>query len=326
MIYIINDMTDPYFNLAAEEYVLKNFEEDCFMLWQNSPSIIVGKNQNTLSEINYEYVKRNNIPVVRRLSGGGAVFHDLGNLNFTFIAASEDDIYKSFRKFTSPIIEVLQSLGVPAEFSGRNDLTIKGRKFSGNAQYHFKNKVLHHGTILFSSNVSAISSALNVKSSKFKDKAVKSVSSRITNVNEHLSAPLTIEQFINHLMAFIMSKYGKASIYKYDEEDIYEIIKLKQNKYDTWDWNYGSSPKYNFSNEKSFAGGNMEFSLYVERGIIKDIKIYGDFFGKLDIEHIENALIGVKHKEDAIRQALASFELMDYFYNITQDDIIEGLL
>ncbi|MEG0331764.1 MAG: lipoate--protein ligase family protein, partial [Clostridium sp.] len=162
MIFIYNKSTDPYFNLAAEEYVLKNFNDDCFMLWRNSKAVIIGKNQNAIAEINRDYVTSNNIPVVRRLSGGGAVFHDLGNVNFTFITNDTDD-FVNFGKFTEPIIGVLKdNLSINAELSGRNDLTIDSKKFSGNAQYNYKNRVLHHGTLLFSSSIDNISESLNV--------------------------------------------------------------------------------------------------------------------------------------------------------------------
>jgi len=187
MMLIINDLrTDPYFNLAAEEYALKNFKADCFMLWRNEPSIIVGKHQNTLAEINLDYVKKRNIKVGRRLSGGGAVFHDLGNLNFTFISTgAQENRLVDFRRFTMPILEVLQNLGIEAVFEGRNDLTIHGRKFSGNAEHVWKNRILHHGTLLFSSVLTDLSEALKVDPLKFRDKAVKSIRSRVTNISKH---------------------------------------------------------------------------------------------------------------------------------------------
>ena len=190
MLYIYNKNTNPYFNLAAEEYVLKEFQEECFMLWRNEPSIIVGKNQNTLAEINLDYVRQHKIPVVRRLSGGGAVFHDLGNLNFTFIVNEDVSSFSDFKRFTQPIIDVLRKLSVNAEFSGRNDITIDGKKISGNAQYYYKNRILHHGTLLFSSSITDLSAALKVRPVKFEDKGVKSVSKRVTNISEHLKEPL----------------------------------------------------------------------------------------------------------------------------------------
>jgi lipoate-protein ligase A len=195
--------TDPYFNLATEEFVLKNWDEDSFMLWRNAPSIIVGKHQNTLAEINVEYVKHNNIPVVRRLSGGGAVFHDLGNLNFTFIQNGKAERLIDFRKYTEPILEVLEKMGVAAKFEGRNDLTIGGRKFSGNAEHIWKTKILHHGTLLFSSHMSDLTQALNVDPLKFQDKAVKSVHSRVTNISEHLSEPMDVMYFASMIEGHI---------------------------------------------------------------------------------------------------------------------------
>ncbi len=195
MLYINNTNTNPYFNLAAEEYMLKEFNEDCFMLWRNEPSIIVGKNQNTLSEINLDYVEMNNIPVVRRLSGGGTVFHDLGNLNFTFIKNGSEENFNNFQKFTLPILKVIKSLNINAEFSGRNDLTIDGKKFSGNAQYNFKNRILHHGTLLFASDITDLSKALQSKPLKFEGKGIKSVLSRVTNISSHLKYPISIMDF-----------------------------------------------------------------------------------------------------------------------------------
>ena len=194
MLLIYNEKTNPYFNLAMEEYFLKNTNEDLFLLWRNESAIVVGKNQNTLSEINYEYIKEHDIKVVRRQSGGGAVFHDLGNLCFTFIACNNNS-FSDFKRFTMPIVEALKGLGINAEFSGRNDLLIDGQKFSGNAQYNYQNKVMHHGTLLFSSEINDVSAALKVKPIKFEGKSVKSVKSRVTNISEHLKQPMTVLEF-----------------------------------------------------------------------------------------------------------------------------------
>ncbi|MGB9678817.1 MAG: lipoate--protein ligase [Thermoanaerobacteraceae bacterium] len=323
MIYIYNKNTNPYFNLAAEEYVLKEFKDECFMLWRNEPSIIIGKNQNTLSEINLEYVKEYKIPVVRRLSGGGAVFHDLGNLNFTFIVNDDMSSFSDFKKFTNPIIEVLKQLSINAEFSGRNDLTIDGKKFSGNAQYYYKNRVLHHGTLLFSSNITDLSAALKVRPVKFEDKGVKSVSKRVTNISEHLKRPLGIEEFIDLIMNHIKEKEGSSELYEFNEEDLKKIQKLKEEKYITWEWNFGTSPDYSFKNEKKFPGGTIEVNLNVEKGVIKDIKIYGDFFSKHDISDVENILKGIKHSEEEVYRVLSKINIQDYFSNISIDNLIE---
>ncbi|MGH4118483.1 lipoate--protein ligase [Clostridium sp.] len=322
MIIINNTNVNPYFNMAVEEYILKEFKEDCFMLWRNEPAIIVGKNQNTLSEINLEYIEANNISVVRRLSGGGTVFHDLGNLNFTFIKNNSDENFNNFRRFTLPIINVLKSLNINAEFSGRNDLTIEGKKFSGNAQYNYKNRVLHHGTLLFSSDISNLSKALQAKPLKFQDKSIKSVISRVTNISSHLKEPLSIMDFEALIMNFIITEDSSASLYEFNDYDLCNINKLREEKYSTWEWNFGHSPKYNFTNEKKFPFGTVECNMEVDHGIIKAIRIYGDFFSKVDVSDIESKLIGVNHVESEVKKVLSTFNISDYFSNANIDDIL----
>ncbi len=316
---------DPYFNLAAEEYVLKNFSEDCFMLWRNEPSIIIGKHQNTLSEINLEYVKANNIKVVRRLSGGGAVFHDPGNLNFTFIENGEDGNLVDFRKFTEPILDVLRKLNIDAKFEGRNDLTIDGKKFSGNAEHVWKNRVLHHGTLLFSAEMSDLSKALKVNPLKFKDKSVQSIRSRVTNISEHLKEEMDILSFSRLIMGHIMEKYPQARLYEYNLKDITAINTLKTDKYSRWDWNFGYSPKYQFQKLVRTKGGNLDIHINAQKGIIENIKIYGDFFHRYDIDIVEESLIGIRHDPDEIRKCLSELEINDYFKDIKVDELIMAM-
>ena len=325
MLLINNTNTNAYFNLAMEEYFLKNTNEDIFLLWQNENSIIVGKNQNTLSEINYDYVKENNIKVVRRLSGGGAVFHDLGNINFTFISCN-DNSFSDFKKFTMPIVEALKELNVHAEFSGRNDLLIDGQKFSGNAQYNYKNKVMHHGTLLFSSEINDLSNALKVKPSKFQGKSVKSVKSRVTNISSHLDKKMTVLEFKDYLMDFIDKRDENSHFYELNDKDVESINKLVEEKYSTWEWNFGYSPKYSLNNELKYPGGNVEFSLDVHDGLIKDIKFFGDFFGKEDISFIENKLRNVKHNEYSIKSALEDVDINNYFLNCNIDILVSGIM
>ena len=325
MLLINNTNTNAYFNLAMEEYFLKNTNEDIFLLWQNENSIIVGKNQNTLSEINYDYVKENNIKVVRRLSGGGAVFHDLGNINFTFISCN-DNSFSDFKKFTMPIVDALKELNVHAEFSGRNDLLIDGQKFSGNAQYNYKNKVMHHGTLLFSSEINDLSNALKVKPSKFQGKSVKSVKSRVTNISSHLDKEMTVLEFKDYLMDFINKRDENSHFYELNDKDIESINKLVEEKYSTWEWNFGYSPKYSLYNELKYPGGNVEFSLDVHDGLIKDIKFFGDFFGKEDISFIENKLRNVKHNEYSIKSALEDVDINNYFLNCNIDILVSGIM
>jgi lipoate---protein ligase len=326
MLIIRRHNTDPYFNLATEEYVLKEIRDDSFMLWRNAPSIIVGKHQNTLAEINLDYINEQDIKVVRRLSGGGAVFHDLGNLNFTFTMQGDGANLINFRKYTDPILEVLVKLGIDARFEGRNDLTIDGKKFSGNAMHIWKNKVLSHGTLLFSSHMPDLSKALNADPMKFRDKAVKSVRSRVTNISEHLKTPMDVMEFSSMIEQHIMEKYPDAKLYELTGSDRSNIEELVRTKYGTWEWNFGYSPQYNFRKvlrtEKS---GTLEFNVEVKDGIILEVKIFGDYFNMYDTEIIENALRNVPHTYDRIKEALAGFHLGDYFNNLTLEEFMEGM-
>ncbi|MBQ7551612.1 MAG: lipoate--protein ligase [Bacteroidales bacterium] len=315
-----NSSTDPYFNLAAEEYVLKNFQENIFMLWQNDTSVICGKYQNAAAEINWDFIKERNIKVVRRLTGGGAVFHDLGNVNFTFI---DQDGIGDFHSFTQPIINVLQQMGVPATFEGRNDLMIHGQKFSGNAQCYYQGKILHHGTLLFSSQMNDISAALKVNPLKFQDKAVKSVRKRVTNISEHLPQPMAISQFIHILMDYAQKNFPHATAYSFSPTDIQAIEKLRDEKYSTWKWNFGKSPKSDYHKMIHTAGGNIEVFISINQGMIDNFQLQGDFFAKKEIQPLEQQFIGQPYHENSIRQILQQTAVEDYFYQITQDDFIK---
>ncbi|MEG1762714.1 MAG: lipoate--protein ligase [Bacteroidales bacterium] len=318
--------TNPYFNIAAEEYVLKNMDEDCFMLWRNQASVIVGKHQNTLAEINLDYVQQHQIPVIRRLSGGGAVFHDLGNICFTFVQNIESEKIPDFKKFTQPILSLLQSMGVNAVFEGRNDLTIEGKKFSGNADCLYKNRVLHHGTLLFSSEIEDMSQCLQNNAIKFDDKAVKSVRSRITNISEHLKSKMSVEEFIFTLEKYMVNLYPQAQLAELTSTQIETIHQLVTQKYSTWEWNFGKSPKYNFSkNMRTQKGGTLEVCLEVHNGRMEEVHIFGDYFFKADTADIENALRGQLHKEENVKLILRSFDLSRYFTHIDETEIMSLL-
>lgn len=322
MICVNNLYTDPYFNMAMEEYFLKNFSENIFILWRNEPAIIVGKHQNSLAEINVDFVRQRGIKVVRRLTGGGAVFHDLGNINFTFI---ENGSKPDFQKFTRPILDVLINLGVNARFEGRNDLTIDGRKFSGNAIAVWQNRTLEHGTLLFSAEMTDLSAALKVNPLKFEDKAVKSTRSRVTNISEHLKQQLTVTEFRDKVMHHIMSVYPDSRFYNYTNEDIKAIEDLRDNKYSTWDWNFGTSPTYAFSKMVRTGGGNVEFHIQANKGVIENIRIFGDFFGTKDIKEIEELLTNCKHQPEAISQKLNEVDINQYIAGAMVNELVNAM-
>ncbi len=327
MLCIDNPSIEPYFNQAVEEYFLKNFDENVFMLWRNNNAIIVGKHQNTLAEINVDYVKEKEIKVVRRLTGGGAVFHDLGNINYTFIMSyGEEGAKVDFKKYNQPIIDVLASLGVQAEFSGRNDILIDGQKFSGNAEhiFHQRQRVLHHGTLLYASEIQDISDALNVNPLKFEGKAMKSVRSRVTNISSHLKEDMGVDMFRQKVMNHITGMYKDARPYKLTDADRAAIQKLADEKYGTWEWNYGYSPKYGLKKGVKTPGGHVEVHLNVNKGVIADLDIFGDFFVNRDLEEVKQALLGVEHREEAVLGKLREIRSSEYFNNISEEELLEA--
>lgn len=320
MYYFYNKSLDPYFNLALEEYFLTNFKEEFFIIWRNDNCIVVGKNQNTYSEINSNYVSQNGIKVVRRLTGGGAVYHDKGNINFTFIRNSNLQHF-SFIYFLEPIVSFLKTLGVNAEISGRNDIVIDNKKISGNAQTILKGRILHHGTLLYSSNIKNISEALNVAKEKYETKSVKSVEKRVTNICENLKEELTVEQFIERFSGYISNNFGVKN-YNLTEDDMAKIQKIADNKYSKFDWNFGISPKFNYKNIKKFTQGLIEVYLQVENSIIKSIKIYGDFFSTGDLKDIEEALLGCIYNKDEIKNRLKKLDFNKYFIGISLEEFL----
>ena len=314
--------TTPQFNIAAEEFLLKQFGGDAFTLWRNEPAIIVGKHQNTHAEINLDVVQAQQIPVVRRLSGGGAVFHDLGNICFTFVKTKKTNEICDFTTFTKPIIEVLQKLGVKAEFSGRNDLTIDGKKFSGNAEATWNNRVLHHGTLLFSSKIADLSQALCVNADKFQDKSVKSVQSRVTNIEDHLLEKISVTEFMNLIETHILQDFPNAECREFSKDERQKIEELVREKYQTWNWNFGKSPEYTYSQRlRTQAGGSIELNLMVRNGIIENAQFFGDFFEKKSIDEFIKHLTGTKHERSEIEKKLQKINSSAYFKHVTNEEI-----
>ncbi len=315
---------DPYFNLAAEEYFLKNFREDFFMLWRSQPSVVVGKHQNALAEINHEFVREHQIPVARRLSGGGTVFHDPGNVNFTFIRNVANISEVNFKVFTVPVIEALKKLGVEAYTTGRNDLLIDGKKISGNAEHVHRNRVLHHGTLLFDSRLEALKGALKVDLSKFEDKAVQSNRSEVTNIANYLSNPISVEQFTDFLFGEISMNYTEFRVYEPTPEDIEAIQKLSIEKYQTWDWIFGYSPRYRFTNSMNTTNGAISVSLGVEKGYVAEASVSGAISAEIS-QKIAEVLVGCRHDFEAVKAAL--FGLKDEFQKngLSFDELMNGM-
>ena len=323
MLIIDSPSHNAFFNIASEEFLLTKFPtEDIFLLYINAPSIIVGKFQNTLAEINLDYVNDNNIKVVRRLSGGGAVYHDLGNLNFSFHTLLGTNDFLDFGEFTSPIIKILKDWNINANLEGRNDLLVDGKKFSGNAKLAKGGKMIQHGTILFNSEMSVLSDALKINPLKFIDKATKSNRSRVTNLIDFLPTGATIEVLKQKLIDEILKDFN-GKVYNLTDQDIQEIEKLAKEKYETWDWNFGFSPNYNFKKAIKIPAGFIEIHLDVEKGIIKKTKIFGDFFASNSIEELEDLLIDEKHDIENLNQVLSKINITDYFGKVTVDEILE---
>ncbi|WP_044477521.1 lipoate--protein ligase [Paenibacillus antibioticophila] len=327
MLFIDNQgITDASVNLAIEEYALRHLplEDDSYLLFYiNAPSIIIGKHQNTIEEINQEYVKENDIQVVRRLSGGGAVYHDLGNLNFSFITKDDGQSFHNFRKFTEPVVEALRSLGVNAELSGRNDLQVGEQKISGNAQFSTRGRMFSHGTLMFNLNLDDVQASLHANPEKFKSKSTKSVRSRVANILSFMDKDMTIEEFRSELLRHIFGMEPKdVPQYKLKEEDWNKIHEISRDRYKNWDWNYGLSPESNVKHAKKFPVGIIDLRMNIKDGYIQGIKIYGDFFGVGDVTDIEDKLRGLRYEEHDVRSALEDVDVKHYFGNLEKEDFI----
>jgi lipoate-protein ligase A len=329
MIYIESRDSSPFHNLALEQFVFDNLglENDCFMLWQNDNSIIVGKHQNTSGEINAAFVKERNITVARRLSGGGAVYHDLGNLNFTFITGAEKTGGIDFSVFCEPIGKALRYFGVPVEISGRNDMTVEGKKFSGNAQYIKGGRIMHHGTILYDSDLSVLSLALKPGDDKIESKGIKSVQSRVTNIRPYMKEDMKINEFWSSLKNFMGSAFDLRE-YTLTAEHNAAVEELREKVYSQWSWNYGYSPPATVRKARRIEGcGKIEIFLdLAEEGVIKNIAFYGDFFGSRDPDALVEKLTGCRLEYEELKAALSGVEIAQYFHALDIGNFLSLLL
>lgn len=332
----INKSTDPYFNLATEEYLIKNAKDDIIMLWRNSPSVIIGKNQNAYAEINFDFVREHDIKVVRRLTGGGAVFHDLGNVNYTFISPPNGVLADGVRQggldfahFSRPIISALNAIGLNAALSGRNDIVVSTedgeRKISGNAQCVLDEVTMHHGTLLFSAQMERLTGALNVNTDKLKSKGIASVRSRVANILDLLSPDIQknisdVERFVEFLKKRLSSEFG-IECETLSSEVIRDIEVLVREKYCTDDWNLHRFGNFSTTVSRRFSYGTVEVHLNVAEGRISEVEFGGDFFGAVDVSTLSEALVGVEYAREAVDGTLCKTDVSKAISGATASDI-----
>lgn len=327
MIYIPCDSLDPYYNFSLEEYLATSEDIDfpaMFMLWRTSPTIMIGRFQNTIEEINKDYVNEKNMNVVRRNSGGGAIYTDPGIWQFSFIVKDYEKGKIDFKTFVDPVIEALKKMGVNAELTGRNDILVENKKICGNAQFMKSKSVVHHGSILFDADINSMTAGLKVSKEKIISKGIKSIRSRVANISEYIKEDMDVDEFKNKMIEDLLEKDYK--IYNLTEKDKNKIESIYKEKFNTWEWNYGKSPKYSITKSKRYAGGKIEVNLNISDGLISECKIHGDFFSVKDILDIEKGLKGVPYRDVELNDALNRLNAGSYIHGINLDEILECLI
>ena len=330
MLFVDNrGITDAQVNLALEEHVFRNrpADEDVLLFYVNARAIIIGRNQHTVEEIDADVVAAREVQVVRRVSGGGAVYHDLGNLNFSFMTPEVHGRFNRYDLFTRPVIAALQKLGVPAELGGRNDILAGGRKISGNAQFATPTRMFSHGTLLLDSDLDAVTAALRPKPGKVESKGVKSIRSRVANIAEFLQAPLDVGALQDLILDEIFGTHDRARIptLALTDDDWAAVHALVESKYGAWRWNYGENPPSNVQRARRFPAGELDVRLDVRDGRIESARIFGDFMGRLDVADLEALLRGVRHDREAIARALEGVSVADYVGDVAMEDVLELL-
>lgn len=328
MKYIVSHSNNPAFNIALEAYAFREMldEDEIFILWINEPTIVIGKHQNAIEEINKEYTDAHGIHVVRRLSGGGAVYHDLNNLNYTIISNKADEGAFDFKTFSKPVIDTLAKLGVKAEFTGRNDLEIDGKKFCGNAQAYYKGRMMHHGCLMFDVDTSVLADALKVSKDKIESKGIKSVRARVTNINDELPQKMDVLAFRDALLEQVKEENPDMTEYEFSEAELERIRQFEKEQFGNWDWIYGAAPEYTIKRSVRYPAGKITTYANVEKSVIKSIKIYGDFFGIGDVSDIEQLLVGSRYEYKDILEKLKTIDTNNYFSHMTTEEVAKAIV
>ena len=326
MVFYRNERTDPAYNLALEEIMAAQADEPFAMIWRNRPSVIIGRNQNACREFDAAYVREHGLAVVRRMTGGGAVYHDLGNLNYTLLAfeTGSDARYADFAVLARPVLDALRALGVEAEFSGRNDILVGGRKVSGSAKRVHDGRILFHGTLLFDADMDAMTAALTPPRLKIEAKGVASVRARVANLREFLPA-LDRETFPGAFAAALTARLGIGEATPVHDNWIREAERLADERYRSWEWTFGESPDFAFERTARFSGGTVTAHLDVHQGVVRRARFSGDFFGARPVDELADALAGCPHRPEALLAALSCLEPGRFIEGATAESLAELL-
>ncbi|NPV86573.1 MAG: lipoate--protein ligase [Anaerolineae bacterium] len=326
LFFFRENISDPAINLAIEEHLLRNIqtEEDILLFYINAPSVIVGRHQNVFEEINLEYAEANKIEVLRRLSGGGAVYHDQGNLNYSIITKKAPENVHNFRKFTEPVAQALNAMGIPATLNQRNDILIHEYKISGNAQYVTTQRMVHHGTLLFNSDLSLLSNVLLTKPQKIESKSIKSVRSKVANIIEFLPKPMDMQTFCQHLIAqlSITLHHHEIPPYTPSTEEWSAINQLANERYRNWEWNYGHSPDSTIHKTINSPQGEVIITLQIQQGIVKSLHLMSN----QDYKALENWLTGIRYMRADIAAALRHLTDSQLIPGVSREDLLSALI
>lgn len=326
MRYLRNTHTNPYYNMAFDEYCLEmlKVDEPVFYLWQNRPAVIVGFNQEVNTEVNLDYLQKNDIALVRRVTGGGAVYHDLGNLNYTIVGRSED-LERDYPEYAALMMKALQKLGVPATLSGRNDILVDGKKVSGFAKRVCKNRLMVHGTLMYNVDLDVLTKVLHPSATKLQSKGIASVRSRVTNLCDYLPNLSDIQQF-SHRLEEVLSNHYADSEYILSEEELNRVQQLTDEKFARWEWNYGRSPKATLTHSARLACGTVEVHLTLAENRISSCRFGGDFLGNLPVTEVENSLKGVKYEYNSMYTCFSRLGIGNYFDGIQEEDLMKLMI